>query len=84
MNLLKIIALWILNLITLLIPDNIIPASFISGLDVLISTFIGFLNGARWFFDMNMFLLCFGIIIAVNNWALIARVVQFVVKVVRG
>ena len=55
-NLLKIIGLFFLNIISLLIPQNIIPVEFTSALDSAISTFIGFLGGVKWFVNFDIFL----------------------------
>ena len=61
-------------------PDS----QFVQALDSAISFLIQFFDAARWFMPINIFLICIGVIWTVDNWALISRIVQYLVGLVRG
>lgn len=78
------IGIAILTLVVALIPALTIDGTFVAALDGAVEFLIQVFDFARWFFPFNVFVMCLGIIIIVDNWTLLSRVVQYVVGVVRG
>lgn len=69
--------------------DSILPSmgfstEFLSGLDNALSTLIGLVQGAGYFIPLNVVAICFGAMLVVDNFALLSRVGQFVIKLIRG
>ena len=74
----------ILSVLGTALPALGVPDSFFTSLDSAVSMFITFLQGASWFVDLNIFLLCLSVIIIVDNFSFIVRVITYVLKLIRG
>ncbi|WP_446787969.1 hypothetical protein [Macellibacteroides fermentans] len=61
-------------------PDQ----GFLNLLDSGIALFIDIIEGVRWFLPLNVFVICLTVILAVDNWSLISRIIMYFVKIVRG
>lgn len=57
---------------------------FMSSLDNALSTIIGIIQGAGYFLPLDIMVLCFSAMLIVDNFALLTRVGQFVIKLIRG
>lgn len=74
----------VLGLLVGLFPALNPDSNFISALDTGIALLIQFFDMARWFIPLDIFVLCFGVMFAVDHFALISKIVQYLVELVRG
>lgn len=75
---------FIINIISKVIPVFNLSPDFIEKLDDGIALFIKLLEGVSYFIPLDVFVLCFGVILMVDNFALMARIGQFIIKLIRG
>lgn len=84
MDILNNLILFVLNSLDSILPALGVPDSFFTQADSAALMFIQILQGASFFVPLDVLLSCFTVMIIADNFALIMRVVQFVIKVVRG
>lgn len=82
--LIVVVALGILALLVGLLPTLSVDGGFMQLLDSGIALLIRFLDGARWFLPLDVFMLCFAVLLVVDNWSILSRIVQYIVKLIRG
>lgn len=75
---------YILSLISSLLPDFIVNSTFITALDSGIAVLIKFIDLARWFFPVDVFVTCVGIILLIDNWSLVTRFFKWIIDLIRG
>lgn len=79
-----IVGLAFLALLLGLLPTFNPDQGFLNLLDSGIALFIDIIEGVRWFLPLNVFVICLTVILAVDNWSLISRIIMYFVKIVRG
>lgn len=67
-----------------LLPSLTVGTEFFLLLDAAIAMIITLLDMGRYFIPLDVLGMCFGVILLVDNWALIMRIVQYVVQLIRG
>lgn len=61
-----------------------LPEEFTGFIDKAFSFLIDMLTTASWFLPLNVIVTCFLVIIAVDNFALISRIVRWIIATIRG
>lgn len=79
-----VIGLAFLALMIGLVPAYSPDQGFLNMLDSSFVFFIDILDGVRWFLPLNVFVICLTVILAVDNWSLISRIVMYFIEIVRG
>lgn len=74
----------VIGLLVGLFPAFNPDSQVIQLLDAGIALLIQFLDMARWFLPLEVFVLCFGAMFAIDHFALISRIIQYLVELVRG
>jgi len=75
---------FILILLGKLLPVLNIPNSFISSIDGMVTFFIQILRTASFFVPLDILVMCLTVMFVVDNFALLSRIVQYVLKLIRG
>lgn len=84
MDIINTVLGWILGLLNSLLPVFNVNPQFWSGLDNAVSTIITIINSAGYFVPLNTLVLCFTVILIFDNFNLLMRVGQWVIKLIRG
>lgn len=84
MAVIKAILNVIVGLLDLLLPILGVPDAFFTQLDTGISSFISILESVSWFIPINTLVICFNVMIIADNWTLIVRLAQWIIKTIRG
>jgi hypothetical protein len=71
-------------LLALIIPVLRLPDNFVSVIDTGIGLFITLLEGASYFIDLNIMIICLTTMLVIDNIGLIFRIGQWVLKLIRG
>ena len=74
----------VLGLLVGLFPAFLPDSQVIQLLDSGIAFLITFFDMARWFVPFDVFVLCFGAMLTVDHFALLSKLVQYLVGLVRG
>lgn len=75
---------FILGLLGKLLPALNVPLGFMSSLDGMVSFFIQILRTASFFVPLDVLVICLTVMFVVDNFVLLSRVVQYILKLVRG
>jgi len=67
-----------------LLPKLNLSPAFISGLDNAITLFIGILKTASFFVPLDVLVICITAMLVVDNFAILTRIGQFILKMIRG
>lgn len=84
MNLMQGLLNIIVNLLDTLLASLNLPDNFYYSLDSAISFFISLFEGASYFLPLDLFVLSFGVMLIVDNWSIIVRIVQYLLRLIRG
>lgn len=84
MDIINSILAAIVGLLDKLLPSIGIPPEFLSKVDEAISWIIGIVQGAGYIIPLDTFVLCMLSMFVVDNWTLVFRVGQWILKIVRG
>lgn len=84
MKLINEILTLIISLLDTLLPAMGVPDEFFIQLDTGLSSFISILEGVSWFIPLNLLVMCFTVMLIIDNWSLIVRIGQFILKLIRG
>lgn len=84
MQVIKTILMGIVGLLDVLLPALGVPDEFFMQLDAGITGFITILEGVSWFIPINILVMCFSVMLVVDNWSLIVRIGQWIIKTIRG
>lgn len=79
----KIIS-FIVSILDLILPTFDLSADFLAHVDFAIVTIINLLESANYFLPLDIFVVCFSVMLIVDNFALLTRIGQFIIKLVRG
>lgn len=74
----------VIGIISKMLPAFNLPQEFITQLDKGLSLVITLIEGASWILPLDVMLICFTTMLVVDNWAIIARIVQWIVELIRG
>lgn len=75
---------FILSLFDVLIPTFSLPPSFVTALDSGLTLLITFIEGAAYFIPLDILIICLTAMLIADNFTLLIRVGQFVIKLIRG
>ena len=67
----------VINLLSVLLPSMGLSPAFIGSIDSALSFLIEVMHGASYFLPVDTMLMCLGVIIAVDNFSLISRLVKW-------
>lgn len=84
MDIIESIVKFLINLLNKLLPKIGISDGFFETADSVMSAFITIVEWAGWFLPLDLFLLCMTTILIVDNFALLSRVVQWIIRLIRG
>lgn len=84
MGIINAVLSFILGLLGRILPVLGFSTDFLSKLDNAISWFISLLQSASYFIPLDVFVVCMSVMLVFDNWALMFRVGQFIVKLIRG
>ena len=73
-----------LELLDILLPALSLPDDFYYKLDSAMAFLLGLIQGAAYFLPINVMISCFVVILIVDNFALMMRAGQFILKLIRG
>jgi hypothetical protein len=66
------------------LPILNLPDSFYTTLDTGMSSFIELLRMGAYFIPLDILVLCISVMLIVDNFALLTRIGQFLIKLIRG
>lgn len=75
---------FIVKMLSKLLPALNVPSKFINAIDSCFAFFINFFGIASFFIPLDVLVMCLGVILLIDNFALISRVVQYILKLIRG
>lgn len=75
---------FIVSVLDTVLPALGVPDEFFLMADSAISTLIGIIQVASFFIPLDIFVLCFTVMLIVDNFAILMRIGQFILKLVRG
>lgn len=75
---------FLLSILNKVIPVLNLPDGFISSFDNSLAFVITLIKGACFFIPLDIFGLCFTTMFIADNFALFARLGQFIIKLIRG
>lgn len=75
---------FIVKMLSKLLPALHVPVNFINAVDSCFAFFIKFFGIASFFIPLDVLVMCLGVILLIDNFALISRVVQYILKLIRG
>lgn len=84
MSAINAILKFLLGLLGKLLPALNVPPNFLSAMDGMVNFFIQILRTASFFIPLDILILCLGVMFVVDNFALLSRVVQYILKLIRG
>lgn len=84
MELIKSILELIISLVSLILTPLSLPADFLAVVDGAISFVIDIIHFASWLLPVNIILICLSAIWVVDNWAIIWKIVKWVLELIRG
>lgn len=74
----------VVGILNRLLPALGVPNSFFVQVDGAVSGIISILQTASWFIPLDILVVCFGIMILADNFSILARIAQWIVRTVRG
>lgn len=74
----------ILGIISSILPVFQLPKEFIEQLDKALVLVITLIEGASWILPMDVMLICFTTMLVVDNWAILVRIAQWIIELIRG
>lgn len=74
----------ILNLFDLLIPTFSLPQNFVTAIDNGLTLLITLIEGAAYFIPLDILVVCLSVVLLVDNFSLLIKIGQFVLKMIRG
>jgi hypothetical protein len=74
----------ILAILSSILPVFPVSQQFFTTLDNAISWFVLLLQSANYFIPLDLYVVCFTCMIAIDNFGVFLRVALFVVKLIRG
>jgi len=74
----------LLDMFNFLMPVLNLDPDFIGDVDSAIALMIRILEGASYFLPLGTFVMCMGVMLAVDNFAFISRTVKWFIELVRG
>lgn len=84
MSIINAIVSLLASLLDKILPTLGISAEFIAKIDLAFSWFISLMQSASYFLPLDVFVICLGVMLVFDNWSLLFRVGQWVVKFIRG
>lgn len=84
MTIINTIVSYILSLLDALLPSLGVSSDFMTALDTALAFVINLVVGANWFIDLNILVMCFATMTLVDNWSLLMRIGQWIIRTVRG
>lgn len=84
MSILNTILEWIFQVMDKVLPSLGLPEEFLLKLDNAIVVILGFIDGARWFIPLDIVVMCFSVIIIADNFAVMMRIGQWFLGLIRG
>lgn len=72
----------IIGVLNLLLPVLHLPENFINTIDSAFVFLIGLLEGASYFVPLDIFVVCYSTILIVDNFALIFRIVKWIISLI--
>ncbi|WDV44502.1 hypothetical protein PV797_06805 [Clostridiaceae bacterium M8S5] len=84
MSIINTIVKWIISKLDKILPIFSLSENFLNGLDNAITFLIDLLEKANYFIPLDVFVLCLTAMLVVDNFALLMRLGQWVVKTIRG
>lgn len=84
MEIINTIMAILISLLDTLLPALGVPDSFFVTADTAFASFVTIIQGASFFVPLDIMVVCFGIMLLADNFALILRVGQFILKLIRG
>jgi len=75
---------FIATLMGSILPVLGVPDSFFANVDTAFSWFILLMNTVSWLIPMDILLACFSVMVIADNFALVSRLAQWVIKLIRG
>lgn len=79
-----LIGIGVAAVVIMLLPSITFGTEFFTLLDAAIAMIINLLDLGRYFIPLDVLGMCFGIILMVDNWALVVRIFQYVAQLIRG
>lgn len=79
-----LIGIGVAAIVMILLPSLTFGTDFFLLLDAAIAMIIQLLDLGRYFIPLDVLGMCFGIILLVDNWSLVVRILQYVVQLIRG
>lgn len=74
----------ILYLFDFLIPTFSLPDNFVTAIDSGLTLLITLIEGASYFVPLDILIICLSVMLLVDNFSLIIKIGQFVLKMIRG
>lgn len=59
-------------------------STFLTSLDSAFAWFVGLIQSAGYFMPLDVFMVCLGVMLVVDNWVLLGRVGTYILKLLRG
>jgi hypothetical protein len=74
----------VVDLVNRIIPELNLPAKFIEGLDTATVVIIDLIEGAGYFIPLEVLVYCMMTMFVVDNFAIVARIGQWIAGLIRG
>ena len=75
---------FLLSILDRVLPSLSVDQSFLTMIDGAISKFIGLIEGASWIVPLNVLVVCYGVMLIADNFTLLSRIGQWVIRTIRG
>lgn len=84
MDIVNYLLRFIVGLVNKLLPIFNLPTSMVESIDSAFTVIIDIINLAAYFLPVNTMVTCLSAILIFDNWKLIFRIGQWIIKLIRG